>query len=359
MKRELLAILACPQCRGDLSLVESRQERGSHIVSGTLQCCSCSQFYPVETGIPRLVQAEESVQETGRRFNFQWISRWQGSFEQPNRCHGFDHQEYVSWMMARLAEHGPLKRGDRVLDAGCGSGEKTSVMARLCPGQQVIGLDLGIGALERAAAQFGEIENLHYVQGNILQPPFKWGTFRWGISIGMPHHTPNTRRAFSQFRKLLVADAALLIWLYQPFWEAPEWRPLYFVRDVLFLGQSPRLPPRLLQTSAFLLVAAFFPLGQFAWWRHGRRLSKQLPFFDFRNMTVRERFDAQVFHLFDTLLPRYQFRHKRREIEAWFAEEGLEMAFHAHGYYLASTAERFLRQSPSTLHARALPARLG
>jgi uncharacterized protein YbaR (Trm112 family) len=347
MKRELLAILACPRCRGDLTLVESRQERGSRIVSGTLQCVSCSQSYPVESGIPRLVQAEDSVQETGRRFNFQWVSRWQGSFEQPDRCHGFDHQEYVKWMVARLGEHGPLKPGDRILDAGCGSGEKTSVMARLCPRQQVIGLDLGIGALEKAAAQYGEIDNLHYVQGNILQPPFKWGTFRWGISIGMLHHTPDTRRAFSQFRKLLLADATLLIWLYRPFWEAPEWRPLYFVRDVLFLGQSPRLPPRLLQMSALLLVAAFFPLGQFAWWRHGRRLSKHLPFFDIRNMTVRERFDAQVFHLFDTLLPRYQFRHKRREIEAWFAEEGLEMPFHAHGYYLATTPQRRSKRIPA------------
>jgi hypothetical protein len=162
----------------------------------------------------------------------------------------------------------------------------------------------------------------------------------------MLHHTPNTRRAFAQFRKLLVADATMLIWLYQPFWEAPEWRLPYFVRDVLFLGQSHRLPPRLLQTWAFLLVAAFFPLAQFAWWRHGRRLSKDLPFFDLRKMTTRERFNAQVFHLFDTLLPRYQFRHKRREIEAWLVEEGLEMAFHAHGYYLATTPERLIGQSP-------------
>lgn len=340
MKPELIAVLACPRCRGDLTLVESRQEKGPHILSGTLRCCSCRQVYPVETGIPRLVLAPETVQEIGRRFDFEWVSRWQGGFEKRDRCHGFDHQEYVQWMIAQLAAFDSLQPGDRVLDAGCGSGEKTSVLARLRPAQQIIGLDLGIGALERAAAQWGEIDNLNYVQGNILQPPFKWGAFRWGISIGMLHHTPNTRQAFSQFRKLLVADATLLIWLYRPFWEAPEWRLFYLARDLLFLGQSPKLPPRLLRRLAFLLIGAFFPLGQFAWWLHGKRIGKDLPFFDLQKMTVRERFDAQVFHLFDTLLPRYQFRHKRREIEAWFAEEGLEMVFHAHGYYLATTKDR-------------------
>jgi hypothetical protein len=55
-------------------------------------------------------------------------------------------------------------------------------------------------------------------------------------------------------------------------------------------------------------------------------------------MTFREAFDAQVFHLFDTLLPRYQFRHKPKEVEAWFVEDGLEPVFHAHSYYLARSA---------------------
>jgi hypothetical protein len=225
------------------------------------------------------------------------------------------------------------------------------VLARLCPGQHVVGLDLGIGSLERAAAHFGGIENLDYVQGDILHPPLREGGFRWGISIGMLHHTPDTWQAFAQFRKLLADDAAVLIWIYRPFWDAPEWRLMYFARDVLFLGQSPKLPPAFLRIFASWAIVAALPLAQFEWWRHSRRLARDLPFFRPREMTFREGFDAQVFHLFDTLLPRYQFRHKSEQVEAWFAEEGLEPVFQAHSYYLARAARPAGRQtnlSPKT-----------
>src|SRR5262249_18917966 len=148
------------------SLGEVRQEDAIRVQSGTLHCTSCGQSYPVEKGIPRLVEAAEDVRSTGRRFDFEWVSRWTGRFEGKDRCHGFDHQEYVGWMRDRLAGLAPLAPGDRILDAGCGSGEKTSVLARMCPRQHVVGLDLGIGSLERAAAQFGSIANLDYVQGD-------------------------------------------------------------------------------------------------------------------------------------------------------------------------------------------------
>ena len=178
------------------------------------------------------------------------------------------------------------------------------------------------------------------MQGNILQPPFREKAFRWGISIGMLHHTPDTRRAFAAFRKLLADDAAVLIWIYRPFWDAPEWRLMYFAHDVLFLGQSPKLPPALLRMFSFGAVATCLPLAHFEWRRHARRLAKDLPFFRPREMTFGEGFTAQVFHLFDTLLPRYQFRHTPREVEGWFEEEGLQSTFHAHSYYLAGVPGR-------------------
>jgi uncharacterized protein YbaR (Trm112 family) len=335
MRRKLLEILACPHCRGGLALTSVIKENSIRVLSGELQCEECQRRYPIEKGIPRLVEAAADVRRTGRRFDFEWVSRWTGCFEGKGRCHGFNHDEYVGWMRNRLTESGPLKPGERILDAGCGSGEKTRVLAELCPNQEVVGLDLGIGSLENASAQFGGVENLDYVQGNILQPPLRQQSFRWGISIGMLHHTPDTRRAFAEFRKLLVDEPAMLIWIYRPFWEAPEWRLMYFARDGLFLGQSPKLPPALLRMFSFGAVAAFLPVAQFEWWRHARRMAKDLPFFRPTEMTFGEGFTAQVFHLFDTLLPRYQFRHTPKEVEGWIEEEGLKQVFHAHSYYLA------------------------
>ncbi len=211
MKRELLNLLACPKRRGDIDLIEIKDANDNRVLEGLLQCESCSQQYPVSKGIPRLVEAEADVQRTGNRFNFQWVSHWTGKFEGDDYCYGFDKDVYVGWMKERLESHSPLKADDRILDAGCGSGEKTSVFAQMCPDQHVVGVDLGVGALGKAAARFGNMENLDYVQGNILSPPFKSAQFHWGVSIGMLHHTPNTRRAFAEFRRLLIDDASLMI----------------------------------------------------------------------------------------------------------------------------------------------------
>ena len=54
MKRELMDILACPVCKGPLSLTVTQEEEGE-IVEGTLRCDSCDQTYPIEDTIPNLL----------------------------------------------------------------------------------------------------------------------------------------------------------------------------------------------------------------------------------------------------------------------------------------------------------------
>jgi SAM-dependent methyltransferase len=318
-----------------LTLAEVRDENPTRVVRGTLACTGCGQKCPVEGGVPRLVEAPADVTEIGRSFDFQWVSRRQGRFEGTDRCYGFTHEAYAGWFAERLEALRPLSPGERILDAGCGSGEKTAVLAQKYPAQSVVGMDLALGALEGAAAQFSDLGNLDFVQGNVLAPPLKPGTFPWGISIGVLHHTPDTRRAFAEFRKLLAPDAAVLIWIYPPYREASEWHLPYLARDVLLLGQGPRIPRSVLWPLSYLIVIGFLPLSIVGWWIHGKRLSRDLPFFDFDRMSLKQRFEALVFHMFDTLHPRYQFRHSRAEVEQWFREEGLEPAFYSHGYFSA------------------------
>jgi len=338
MRRELVGILACPHCRGDLRLTEVREANAIRVLSGALVCVACGRRYRVEKAVARLAEADRDVVEIGKRFEFQWVSRWSGQFESKDRCYGFDHRDYATWMRDQLARHVPLGPGDWVLDAGCGSGEKTNVLARECPEQRIVGMDLALGSLERAAAAYGDMPNLDYVEGNVLRPPIKDRTFRWGISIGVLHHTPSTRRALACFRKLLTTDAAMLIWIYPSLTEAPEWQLMYMIRDLLLMGQGPELPPAFLRALSFLIVLSCMPLAHLAWEDNAQRMRKDLPFFKHDGMSWREQFLAMSFHLFDTLHPRYQFRHKRSEIERWLTEEGLEPRFAAHGYYVASAA---------------------
>ena len=57
MKRELMDILACPVCKGTLSL-EATKEEGDEVVEGSLTCGSCGQTYPIEDTIPNLLPPE-------------------------------------------------------------------------------------------------------------------------------------------------------------------------------------------------------------------------------------------------------------------------------------------------------------
>lgn len=58
MKPDLLEILRCPVCRGELTLAERRRE-GEEIVEGTLTCPKCRVDYPIEDGIPDLLPPDE------------------------------------------------------------------------------------------------------------------------------------------------------------------------------------------------------------------------------------------------------------------------------------------------------------
>lgn len=60
MNKELLDILACPVCKGDLELnIEEEDEKGE-IVTGSLYCRKCDQHYPIAEGIPNLLPPELS-----------------------------------------------------------------------------------------------------------------------------------------------------------------------------------------------------------------------------------------------------------------------------------------------------------
>jgi uncharacterized protein YbaR (Trm112 family) len=58
MKRELMNILACPMCKGELKLTVT-EETGKEIVSGTLFCARCNHHYPIEDTIPNLLPPEK------------------------------------------------------------------------------------------------------------------------------------------------------------------------------------------------------------------------------------------------------------------------------------------------------------
>ena len=59
MKKELMDILACSLCKGNLEL-HMEEEKKREIVSGYLYCLKCNAHYPVVEAIPNLLPPDRS-----------------------------------------------------------------------------------------------------------------------------------------------------------------------------------------------------------------------------------------------------------------------------------------------------------
>ena len=60
MKKELMQILACPVCKGDLEL-KVDEGKGEEIVTGSLYCSKCNYSYPIVGAIPNLLPPEQQT----------------------------------------------------------------------------------------------------------------------------------------------------------------------------------------------------------------------------------------------------------------------------------------------------------
>jgi uncharacterized protein len=58
VKADLLDILRCPVCRGELTLAV-KEKTPTEIVAGTLSCAKCHVDYPIADGIPDLLPPDE------------------------------------------------------------------------------------------------------------------------------------------------------------------------------------------------------------------------------------------------------------------------------------------------------------
>jgi uncharacterized protein YbaR (Trm112 family) len=54
MRKDIMEVLACPVCKGNLELRVDREE-GDEVIEGTLRCGQCEESYPIIDAIPNLL----------------------------------------------------------------------------------------------------------------------------------------------------------------------------------------------------------------------------------------------------------------------------------------------------------------
>lgn len=101
-----------------------------------------------------------------------------------------------------------LVAGCRVLDAACGEGYGSALLASTA--QQVTGVDLSGEAVEHAKARYTSA-NLEFRQADCLELPFADGSFDCIVSFETLEHLEDQEALLDGFRRVLAPDGFLLI----------------------------------------------------------------------------------------------------------------------------------------------------
>jgi SAM-dependent methyltransferase len=192
-------------------------------------------------------------------------------------------------------------RGRLVLDAGCGGGRYSRLLAEA--GVHVVGVDLS-DAVDKAAALCAEFPCARIVQGDLLELPLRDSLFDAAFSIGVLHHTPDPRRAFARLASKVKPGGLLAVWLYR----RNTW-PQEGVNTAL-RAVTRRMPPRILEPfCAGLGVLGGVPVVN-------KLLNKVVSFSSHPDWTLR------VCDNYDWYAARYQSHHTLSELRQWFEQEG-------------------------------------
>ena len=296
MKEALLRHLACPECK-EAFFVTVDQREGEEVAEGRLHCRGCTQNYPIHRGVPRFVPTDAY---TGN-FSFQW---------QVHRTTQVDslagHSESRQAFGRKTGFSAGEINGRLVLDVGCGTGRYTEVAAGL--GAEVIGLDLSY-AIDAAYTNMGRQPGVHFVQADILKMPFREATFDAAYSIGVLHHTPNTREAFLRMPPFVKPGGSVAIWVYK--WERDFSIGLDRLRPL-----TTRLPTPLLYAGCWIGVPILHALARVPGFR---RTARWIP-----TSTQGRGLAWDVLDTFDLYSPQYQWKHDEPEVRRWFEEASLD-----------------------------------
>jgi SAM-dependent methyltransferase/uncharacterized protein YbaR (Trm112 family) len=310
----------------------------SDVEEAVLTCAACTLVYPVIAGVPRLVRnARAEYAAFFHRYRaaiakVQGFEQATGHFgkidpsvydERSNRSFSLQWANQVdgekTWFKddATLRKHEFLRsldiapeplRGALVLDAGCGNGRLAAHVAEF--GTEIVAMDLS-SSVEQANAKIegragARAPFVHYVQGNVLEPPFPAVAFDHVHASGVLHHTPDSERALRQLLTTLRPGGRVYVQLYR---RREAW---VGVPNTLIRSVTSRLPTELLYRLCWLTVPLHTALVRLV----ARLRGESSP------IGAASR-GERALSLFDNFSPRYQHRYRPEQVRRMFEAAGL------------------------------------
>jgi ubiquinone/menaquinone biosynthesis C-methylase UbiE/uncharacterized protein YbaR (Trm112 family) len=206
MKRSIISLLACPSCRGALTL---SGEAVGEIRAGKLTCSTCQKTYPIVDGIPHFIEPEK-LTGFNRRFSrlYDWFSWGYRAFSKVAFAYiGMDEATGRREITDRLDP-----RGGRVLEVSVGPGVNLPYLVNRADVGEVFGLDISLGQLQRCQSYVAKKGwGVDLFLGNGEQLPFQDEAFDGVFHVGGINFFNNKQAAISEMIRVAKPGARILI----------------------------------------------------------------------------------------------------------------------------------------------------
>ena len=330
MKQGLLEYLVCPRCTRNFTADFKKIEK-DEVLEGLLACSKGHKFY-IKNGIPRLVYDKSSgFVKTEEAFS----AKWKNYNKSLHAEKWYDFQK--NWFLDRfgwksLANFNKfLKTRKFILDAGTGIGNSAKLFSTNSKAQ-VFAIDAS-ESIDFAYHKYGDTSNIHFVQADLRNLPFKKKFFDFICSDQVLHHTDNTKASFRNLTSHLQKKGKISIYVYKkksPIREfaddfirektikMSEEECIEFSKDMAYLGKTlsdVKNKIRIKRDIPLLgIKAGIYDVQRFIYWNFIKCF-----WADDGN------FERSVGVNFDWYYPKYAFRHTPDEVRGWYKEAGLKV----------------------------------
>ena len=171
MKPSILEHIVCPTCRSNFKLL-TKSKSENEIKEGTLICTKCNDKFKITKGIPRfVVDMTKDFVRTEMAFSAKW----------KNHHRNHHAKDWVNWQKNWFLERFNwksiyafkkfLSSKKYILDAGTGIGNSAKMLS-INKSSIVFALDAS-DSIDFAYKKYGTSSNIHFIQADIRQLPFR------------------------------------------------------------------------------------------------------------------------------------------------------------------------------------------
>lgn len=330
MKETVLEYLICPRCEGGFT-VDHKKIESNEILEGSLVCLK-GHKYLIKDGIPRLVYDKSSdFVKTEEAFSAKW-KNYNKSLH-AKKWYNFQRDWFLDrFGWKNLSNFNKfLKTRKFILDAGTGIGNSAHLFSANSHAQ-VFAVDAS-ESIVFAYRKYGHKSNIHFIQADLRNLPFKKKFFDFICSDQVLHHTDNTKLSFRNLIRYLQIGGLISIYVYKKKSPIREFTD-DFIREktttmsekecIEFSKDMTRLGKTLSDLKGKIKIKRDIPLLGI---KAGVYDIQRFVYWNFIKCFWADDgdFERSVGVNFDWYYPKYAFRHTPNEVRMWCKDYGLKV----------------------------------